>query len=135
MFGRGRMQYAPPFRYEKGQCSGAGVCNTPHHFDTKKANVRARAVREPPLQRVDSSRFPFFNRVAPILLPLPLPFGFVHYKRSVGEHYPLHQKKPSQGEFCCVVVCLVVVAVFLAFFQKAKGKVHACFAPVVFAPR
>ncbi len=28
-------------------------------FDTKKARVRARAVREPPLQRVDSSRFPF----------------------------------------------------------------------------
>ncbi len=28
-------------------------------FDTKKANVRARAVREPPRQRVDSSRFPF----------------------------------------------------------------------------
>ena len=29
------------------------------HTDTKKAYIQARAVREPPLQRVDSSRFPF----------------------------------------------------------------------------
>ncbi len=29
------------------------------HTDTKKARVQARAVREPPLQRVDPSRFPF----------------------------------------------------------------------------
>ena len=36
------------------------------HTDTKKAVVQARAVREPPLQRVDSSRFPFSTAPYPI---------------------------------------------------------------------
>ncbi len=55
--------YDQPFHYEGEKWMVIFVIHLLNigltQFDTKKANVRARAVREPPLQRVDSSRFPF----------------------------------------------------------------------------